>query len=262
MASPQIENGFTKISNELLEALTCAPLTGTQFAMIFCIIRKTYGFNKKSDKISISQFMSMIDISRRTVIYNLQDLESKKIIKIIRRQFSEKSEINEISLNKDYSIWVVQNSAPQVINNRGSAKLRKGVVQNRVKSLRGFAPTKETITKEITKETSEQGSHDRIKSMSNENLIPEVIKLFEAVDPKNKNYYSNKTQRGACLFLLQEYGLEQIQKRTIVLPKTNGMPFFPNITTPCQLRDKWVQLDNQVKRYKTEALTKSNSVAF
>ena len=259
MASPQLKNGFTKLANELLEAIARTPLTGTQFAMVFCIIRKTYGFNKKTDKISISQFMDMLTISRRTVIYNLQDLESKNIITIVRRQFSEKSEVNEISLNKNYSMWVVQNSAPQVLHNRGSAKLRKRVVQNHVKSLPSFAPTKETITKEITKEISKQGLP--IKNHM-ENLIPEVIKLFEVVDPKNKTYYGNKTQRGACLFLLQEYGIEEITKRIEVLPKTNTIPYFPNITTPCQLRDKWVVLDNQIKRHKSEQNIKNNIVAF
>lgn len=260
MASPQLENGFTKISNELLEVLARTNLTGTQFAMVFCVIRKTYGFNKKSDKISVSQFMDMLSVSRRTVIYTLQELEAKSIIKVIRRQFSEKSEVNEISLNKDYNRWVVQNSAPQVEKNRGSAKLRKRVVQNHVKSLPSFAPTKETITKEtITKETSKLRLPE--KNLM-DNLIPDVIKLFESVDPKNKTYYGNKTQRLAVKFLLETYGLAEISKRVEVLPRTNGMPYFPNITTPCQLRDKWVQLDNQIKRYQEENKNKVSKVAF
>ena len=96
----------------------------------------------------------------------------------------------------------------------------------------------------------------------NENLIPEVIKAFEEVDPKNKTYYGNKTQRQACQFLLDEYGFEEIKKRLEVLPKTNGMTFFPNITTPCQLRDKWVQLDGQIARHRQEFTKKNNMVAF
>jgi hypothetical protein len=93
-------------------------------------------------------------------------------------------------------------------------------------------------------------------------LGAEVIKLFETVDPKNKTYYGNKTQRGACDFLITEYGLAEIEKRTNVLPKTNGMAFFPNITTPCQLRDKWVQLDNAINRSRAEQQTKSDNVIW
>jgi len=102
-----------------------------------------------------------------------------------------------------------------------------------------------------------------VNDMSTYNpLGAEVIKLFETVDPKNKNYYGNKTQRAACDFLLDEYGLHEVEKRTIVLPKTNGMPYFPNITTPCQLRDKWVQLDNAINRAKTEQQIKSDNVIW
>jgi hypothetical protein len=139
--------------------------------------------------------------------------------------------------------------------------LRKSVTivtQKRNKVLRKSVNTidnKETITKD----TCKQGLP--VKN-NMENLIPEVIKLLEAVDPKNKTYYGNKTQRAACDFLLKEYGLEEIKKRTEVLPRTNAIPFFPNITTPCQLRDKWVQLDNQIKRHNAEAQVKSNVVAF
>ena len=102
-----------------------------------------------------------------------------------------------------------------------------------------------------------------VNDMSTYNpLGADIIKLFETVDPKNKTYYGNKTQRAACDFLLAEYGFVEIEKRTTVLPKTNGMPFFPNITTPCQLRDKWVQLDNAINRARAEQQTKSDNVIW
>ena len=49
MASPQIEDGYTKIANELLEAISKVNLSSYEFRVIMAIIRKTYGFNKKSD---------------------------------------------------------------------------------------------------------------------------------------------------------------------------------------------------------------------
>lgn len=83
-------------------------------------------------------------------------------------------------------------------------------------------------------------------------LGAEIIKAFEEVDPKNKRYYGNTTQRGACDFLLGEYGLEEVVKRVKVLPRTNKAPFFPSIMTPVQLRDKWVQLQDAVDRKRGE----------
>lgn len=92
-------------------------------------------------------------------------------------------------------------------------------------------------------------------------LVSDVIKAFELVDAKNKLYYGNKTQRAACQFLLDEYGLAEVKSRLMVLPKTNGMPFFPNITTPVQLRDKWTQLEAAITRHRAEQAN-GNSVAF
>lgn len=116
---------------------------------------------------------------------------------------------------------------------------------------------KSKVRKELNTETKVPDGDKKLGT-----LIGEVIKLFESVDPKNKKYYNNPTQRAACEFLLSEYGLEEITKHIEVLPKTNTMPYFPNITTPCQLRDKWVTLNNQIERHKAEQGAKSNTVAF
>jgi hypothetical protein len=86
--------------------------------------------------------------------------------------------------------------------------------------------------------------------------VSEVIKQFEAVDPKNKTYYGNKTQRKAAAFVVGEYGFDEVIKRIAFLPRTNKQPYFPSITTPVQLRDKWVTLEDAVARYKTEHQSK------
>jgi len=92
-------------------------------------------------------------------------------------------------------------------------------------------------------------------------LGAEIIKALEEVDPKNKTYYGNKTQREACDFLIQEYGLYQVLKRVSVLSKTNKIQYFPTITTPVQLKDKWVQLQDAVDRKRGEIKSK-HKIAF
>lgn len=81
----------------------------------------------------------------------------------------------------------------------------------------------------------------------------EVVKAMEAVDPKNKRYYGNTTQRAACDFLIAEYGLQEVLKRVKVLPRTNRLPHFPTINTPHELMEKWVKLDDAVARMRAEA---------
>ena len=92
-------------------------------------------------------------------------------------------------------------------------------------------------------------------------LVSELIKAFEGVDPKNKTYYGNTNQRKAADFLIKEYGLEEVMKRVSVLPRTNKVPYFPTITTPVQLRDKWVQLGDAVERRRGELSTKGRGLA-
>jgi phage replication O-like protein O len=171
MANPQTQNGFTRLANEILEAMAkCNCFGFSNGQIIWVILRKTYGWNKKEDRISISQLQEATGLSRRTVIYSLQELEAKKIIFIIRERKGSLNAVNLIKFNKDYETWVVQNSSPQTINNRirakvnsaklrqadrGSLKLGKGVVQNPVLEVNSFAPTKETTTKDINTNTSQ-----------------------------------------------------------------------------------------------------------
>lgn len=93
-------------------------------------------------------------------------------------------------------------------------------------------------------------------------LGAEIIKAFEEVDPKNKTYYGNTTQRTACDFLLDEYGLEEVKKRIAVLPQTNRLSYFPTITTPVQLRDKWVQLQDAVAKKREEVKAKKPLIVW
>ena len=76
----------------------------------------------------------------------------------------------------------------------------------------------------------------------------EVLKAFEAVDPKNKTKYSNKTERAACEFLLAEYGMEKVLKVIAILPKSNATAYMPTITSPYQLKEKWSALEASFRK--------------
>jgi phage replication O-like protein O len=167
-SDPQKENGYTQIANEIMEALAKTAIGNSNAQVLWAIIRKTYGWNKKKDKISISQLQKMTNCSRRTIIYALQNLETKKMIIIKKsRKSSNENDINEISFNKKYAQWVVQEKSNQydnVLKTRrnyyaknksgvvqeigGGARNGKEVVQETVKDVPFLAPTKETITKE------------------------------------------------------------------------------------------------------------------
>lgn len=94
-------------------------------------------------------------------------------------------------------------------------------------------------------------------SQSDDKLIAEVIFLFEKVNPSFKKWYGNTTQRAACDRMLVTHGMEKVGKVIALLPKTNGQPFFPTITTPVQLEDKWASLESALVRKKAEITSKA-----
>ena len=47
IASPQVEDGHTRIANELLEAMCRAGFSARQWAVVMAVVRKTYGYGKR-----------------------------------------------------------------------------------------------------------------------------------------------------------------------------------------------------------------------
>lgn len=97
MANPQVENGYTKIANELLDALARIKLCAYESKVLWFIIRKTYGWKKKDDWIALSQFTEATNILKPNVSRTLSKLERRHII--IRDNH------RHIGLQKDYDQW-------------------------------------------------------------------------------------------------------------------------------------------------------------
>lgn len=86
--------------------------------------------------------------------------------------------------------------------------------------------------------------------------IPLLIKSFEELNPAAKRFYANTTQREACQNLIDSYSFERVKKVIEqTLPRTNKLQFFPVITTPVQLRDKWTSLESAIEKYQSEKLS-------
>lgn len=58
----QLEDGYAKLSNILLEAYAGADITKRQFKVLLAILRKTYGWNKPMDRISDSQIAEIANL--------------------------------------------------------------------------------------------------------------------------------------------------------------------------------------------------------
>lgn len=103
MACPQTENGFTMIANELYDALNSYNFpSASPLKLVHIVIRKTYGFKKKEDYISLTQFEKSSKLSRPTVVYWLDALVKSlllvKGVKLSKNGYT-------YGINKDFECW-------------------------------------------------------------------------------------------------------------------------------------------------------------
>lgn len=78
-------NGHTRIENSFLEWVTSKPeLTSLDIRIMIFILRKTLGWNKDVDKISLTQFQEATRSSREGVLESLQRLEKMAAIIVYR----------------------------------------------------------------------------------------------------------------------------------------------------------------------------------
>ena len=136
MASPQKENGFTPISNELFESIYRLKINIDAMRIILFIMRKTYGWKKKRDKIALSQFVNELSMKRQHVCRNLNKLYDMKIILRIQDDSG-----NEYEINKNYEKW-------EVVPKQGRPQTGNKVVPKQVTHpVPKQGHTKETIQK-------------------------------------------------------------------------------------------------------------------
>ena len=106
MANPQLQNGYTRIANELLEAICRLNISGNELRILLFIVRRTYGFNKSSTNISLTEISEATGVRKNHVSRALKKLSD---LKIIKRQTFSGTKSQSISIVKNYEEWTVEN---------------------------------------------------------------------------------------------------------------------------------------------------------
>ncbi len=133
---PQLERGYTRIANELLEALMKVYLSNYERRVLDCIIRYTYGFQKKKTNLSLTFISKATGIPLSHVSRTKKKLLEKNIVTQIGN--------NQLSLQKQYKKWVTQ---------IGNHRLPKQVTKEKRASQRAKAK-KVTQTGKLPKQVS------------------------------------------------------------------------------------------------------------
>lgn len=147
-SSPQVEDGYTRIANELFEAVTSSdvcPITLRQIRIVMAVIRKTYGYQKKVDRISDGQLADATGMSRQNVNTAKRQLLAFGVLYM---------DGNRIGVNKHHDQWDFT-AKPEIDNLR---------------------QTRDSVSKPKTKSVSKKGSHKRKKETLSTDVESETPK--------------------------------------------------------------------------------------
>lgn len=106
MANVQLEHGFTKIANELLDAIQSFQFTQNQFKLLLALWRNTYGWNRKECDFSLNKLVSQTGLQKKRVIETLRSLEESNIIIEVKAPVGSSGKI--VRFNKNYDSWTIK----------------------------------------------------------------------------------------------------------------------------------------------------------
>lgn len=95
-------SGFTKVENSLLEALAFCQLSGVQMGICLFILRRTAGWGKNEDAISLREFAEATGSSNFYISEQLKKLINYKVI--VRFAY-EPGKVPSYSINQEISEW-------------------------------------------------------------------------------------------------------------------------------------------------------------
>jgi phage replication O-like protein O len=138
----------TFIENDIMENLISSGLNGTELSVVLFLIRKTNGWNKETDEISLSQFLKYIPVTKPTLCKAIKNLQLVKIVKLVKKGKSLKSS-NEYRLEKNRENW-------QLVKKTKLVKFKKRTSKDfDTQLVKKPLHTKNTITKNTIQRTKE-----------------------------------------------------------------------------------------------------------
>lgn len=162
-----LDDGYARLSNMLLEAYSGADLTKRQFKVLLAILRKTYGWNKPMDRITDSQLSEITKLPVKRCNEAKLELVRMNIIKQQGGMFGP---------NKNISEWCIPQNEGQSPKTRDKTSLKLG---DCYPSKQG--DTKDTITKEKRNNKNTMSESVRTECEKSPDRHEETDKAFEEI---------------------------------------------------------------------------------
>ncbi|POU43921.1 replication protein [Pantoea sp. PSNIH5] len=168
----ELEDGYTRIANDLLEAVMLAGLTQHQLLVFMAVMRKTYGFNKKVDWISNEQLSQLTGMLPHKCSAAKSTLVKRKILSQSGRQ---------VGINKAIGEWEKADYPNQVTLPESG---KKNLPESGKRPYPNQVNTKDNITKE--KKDNKNTLPEQVRSTCEKVSLPankyqEIDEAFESV---------------------------------------------------------------------------------
>lgn len=216
-------------------------LPEAELRCLLYIMRRTFGFQKGSDKISLSQFENGIKdkngkvldrgvgLTRKSIIKGLAGLEELKLIKS-----DKKGAVNR------YTMSLSDTTVATVTDENGVLGLPP--VSSSVYS-DSVTDTPEVVEQVYTqKKGKESISKDSTTVQEKKKTFKDYMYIFKPLNPTGYNmWFSNKTQQKAVMDLVNQFTVEELEKKIqfIVKYREYEEPWtFPKPDSPYSFQSK------------------------
>ena len=97
----QLEKGYTRIANELLEKLAQLITNATWLRILLYTCRITYGWKRKEAESNYGAYATKLRLQKDTIKDVIFDMNKRRIITI----FNISAERFVVTINKDWQLW-------------------------------------------------------------------------------------------------------------------------------------------------------------
>ncbi|EAT2433206.1 Replication protein O [Salmonella enterica] len=247
-----LDDGYTRLANELLDAVMCSGLPETELCILMAVWRKTYGYNKKMDWISNEQLEEMIQKHHTHCSTAKNSLIRRKVLI---------QEGRRVGMNIHISEWQTKNNGFCKTLAKPAKKTLAEVANAPKQKL---LTTKDKLTKDNIKRSTSENSDE---SSDKPRKKPHVLKPEAAIQRGNKWGTAEDLTAAEWMFDLLKTISPSARKPNLagwandirLMRECDGRThrdmcvlfrwachdsfWAGNVISPAKLREKWTQLD-------------------
>lgn len=214
---------YTQVPDVIIDMLM-AYLSGAEFKVLIYIIRRTFGFKKDADYISLSQMVNGIKtregkvmdrgtgLGKRHIVAALKVIEGLRIIKKIKQSSPEKGDMtNYYSLN-------LNDIPPVQKGNRGGVKREQGGVQKGNTQYTVLQETDNTVNVTETEFKSDEDEEFRTEA-----LVEDILEVTK--DKRSKGFYRKVVKKCPAAMIYRALSEVKDTDRMGKIKKSKGAYF-------------------------------------